>query len=97
MGVLALRAPGRRLEWDSTKQQVKNVPELNAFVRPDYRKGWSLCGAEFPVNVAKSALTCRPGARPASDPAPYTEPFGGLTLRPNQADEAHPRNVVVSH
>jgi hypothetical protein len=42
LGVLALRAPGRRLEWDSTKQQVKNVPELNAFVHPDYRKGWSL-------------------------------------------------------
>lgn len=42
LGVLALRAPGQRLEWDSTKQQVKNVPELNAFVRPDYRKGWSL-------------------------------------------------------
>jgi hypothetical protein len=42
LGALALRAPGRRLEWDSTKQQVKNLPELNALVRPDYRKGWSL-------------------------------------------------------
>ena len=42
LGVLALRSPGRRLEWDSTNQQVKNAPELNQFVRPDYRKGWSL-------------------------------------------------------
>jgi predicted dehydrogenase len=42
LGVLALRAPGRRLEWDSTNQKVKNAAELNQFVRPDFRKGWSL-------------------------------------------------------
>jgi hypothetical protein len=42
LGVLALRAPGRRLEWDSEKLRVTNAPELNAFVRPEYRKGWTL-------------------------------------------------------
>jgi predicted dehydrogenase len=42
LGVLALRAPGRRLEWDSEKLKVKNAPELDAFVRGEYRKGWSL-------------------------------------------------------
>jgi hypothetical protein len=42
LGVLALRAPRRRLEWDSVHQEVRNASELNAFVRPDYRKGWSL-------------------------------------------------------
>jgi predicted dehydrogenase len=42
LGVLALRAPGRRLEWDGENQKVKNAPELDAFVRPEYRKGWKL-------------------------------------------------------
>ena len=42
LGVLALRAPGRRLEWDSTQQKVKNAPELNQFVHTEYRKGWNL-------------------------------------------------------
>jgi hypothetical protein len=42
LGVLALRAPGRRLEWDSENQKVVNAPELNEFVDIDYRPGWSL-------------------------------------------------------
>ncbi|HLN32143.1 MAG TPA: Gfo/Idh/MocA family oxidoreductase [Gemmataceae bacterium] len=42
LGVLSLRAPGRRLEWDNLNLKVKNIPELNQFVRPGYRKGWSL-------------------------------------------------------
>ena len=42
LGVLSLRAPGRRLEWDSENLKVKNAPELNQFVKTEYRKGWSL-------------------------------------------------------
>jgi hypothetical protein len=42
LGVLSLRAPGTRLEWDSDKLRVKNAPELNRYVRTEYRKGWSL-------------------------------------------------------
>jgi predicted dehydrogenase len=42
LGVLALRAPGTRLEWDSDQLKVKNAPELNAFVHTEYRKGWTL-------------------------------------------------------
>jgi len=42
LGVLALRAPGRRLEWDSEQQQVKNAPDLNQYVHTEYRKGWTL-------------------------------------------------------
>jgi predicted dehydrogenase len=42
LGVLALRAPGRRLEWDSEHLRVKNAPELNPFVQAEYRKGWAL-------------------------------------------------------
>ncbi len=42
LGVLAMRAPGRRLEWDSVEQKVINAPELNEFVHTEYRPGWSL-------------------------------------------------------
>jgi predicted dehydrogenase len=42
LGILALRSPGRRLEWDSTNMKFKNAPELDSFVHIPYRKGWSL-------------------------------------------------------
>ncbi len=42
LGVLALRAPGRRLEWDSEKIKVTNAPELNQYLHIEYRKGWVL-------------------------------------------------------
>ncbi len=42
LGVLALRAPGRRLEWDSEHQKISNAPELNQYVHSEYRKGWTL-------------------------------------------------------
>jgi predicted dehydrogenase len=42
LGVLALRAPGTRLEWDSENQKVTNAPELNPFIHAEYRKGWTL-------------------------------------------------------
>jgi hypothetical protein len=42
LGVLSLRAPGQRLEWDSENLKVKNVPEVNQYVHTEYRKGWTL-------------------------------------------------------
>ena len=42
LGVLSLRAPGNRLEWDSDCMKVKNAPELNQFVHKEYRAGWTL-------------------------------------------------------
>jgi predicted dehydrogenase len=42
LGVLSLRAPGRRLEWDGVNQKVTNAPELNQYVHTEYRKGWTL-------------------------------------------------------
>ena len=42
LGVLSLRAPGTRLEWNSEELKVKNAPELNQYVHTEYRKGWSL-------------------------------------------------------
>ncbi len=42
LGVLALRAPGRRLEWNSAELKTKNAPDLDQFVHVDYRPGWKL-------------------------------------------------------
>ena len=42
LGVLSLRSPGTRLEWDSDNLKVKNAPDLNQYVHTEYRKGWTL-------------------------------------------------------
>ncbi len=42
LGVLAMRAPGQRLQWDADNQKIANAPELNEFVHTEYRKGWTL-------------------------------------------------------
>jgi predicted dehydrogenase len=42
MGNLAVRFPNRRLLWDGEKMQVTNDPAANAYVRRQYRQGWSL-------------------------------------------------------
>jgi predicted dehydrogenase len=42
VGVLSLRAPGVRLEWDSESLKMMNAPELNRYVGAEYRKGWTL-------------------------------------------------------
>lgn len=42
LGVLSLKAPGRRLEWDSANLKINNAPELNHLVHTEYRKGWNL-------------------------------------------------------
>jgi predicted dehydrogenase len=42
MGNLAVRYPGRRLLWDGEKMEVTNDADANAYVKRDYREGWSL-------------------------------------------------------
>jgi len=42
LGVLSLRAPGRRLDWDSANQKITNAPELNQYVHTEYRAGYTL-------------------------------------------------------
>jgi len=41
LGVLALRFEGK-LEWDSAKMKVTNLPEANQFIKPRTRNGWKL-------------------------------------------------------
>jgi predicted dehydrogenase len=43
VGQLAMRAGvGRKVEWDGVNMKCTNIPELNRFVKQEYRKGWSL-------------------------------------------------------
>ncbi len=43
LGNLAQHAgPEKKVEWDGPRMRVKNLPELNAWVKRDYRKGWSI-------------------------------------------------------
>lgn len=43
LGNLAQHAGmGRKVEWDGPNMKVTNIPELNAWVQREYRKGWKL-------------------------------------------------------
>lgn len=42
LGCLAQRVPDTRLEWDNEKMEVKGKPELNPFIRREYRDGWKI-------------------------------------------------------
>ena len=35
---------GKKVEWDVEKMQCTNRPELNKFVRREYRSGWAVKG-----------------------------------------------------
>ncbi|MBI5707135.1 MAG: Gfo/Idh/MocA family oxidoreductase [Armatimonadetes bacterium] len=40
LGNLAAWAPGDRLEWDAANMRVKGRSDLDAMLKPTYRKGW---------------------------------------------------------
>ncbi|MBL7144971.1 MAG: Gfo/Idh/MocA family oxidoreductase, partial [Phycisphaerae bacterium] len=42
LGVVALKMPGMKLQWDARAMKFTNCPEANVFVDPPYRKGWTL-------------------------------------------------------
>jgi predicted dehydrogenase len=42
LGNVAIRAGGKKLEWDGPNMKVTNYPEANNFLRREYRKGWTL-------------------------------------------------------
>jgi predicted dehydrogenase len=41
LGNLALRT-GKNIEWDARAMKAKGCPEADAFIKPEFRKGWSL-------------------------------------------------------
>jgi predicted dehydrogenase len=42
MGNLAVLNPETKLEWDGENMRVTNNEQANAFVKPEYREGWTL-------------------------------------------------------
>jgi predicted dehydrogenase len=42
LGVIALKLPGTKLEWDAARMRFTNCDEANPYVNPPYRQGWSL-------------------------------------------------------
>jgi predicted dehydrogenase len=41
LGVISLHFEGK-LEWDSKKMKITNMPEANKYIKPAIRKGWSI-------------------------------------------------------
>ena len=41
LGNVALRT-GKRIEWDAQSMTAKGGPEAEPFVKPAFRKGWTL-------------------------------------------------------
>ena len=42
LGVIALKMPRTKLEWDAQTMKFTNSSEANTFVDPPCRKGWTL-------------------------------------------------------
>lgn len=42
LGVLALRAKGQKLNWDSAAMQFTNAPDVNQYLKREYRQGFTL-------------------------------------------------------
>jgi predicted dehydrogenase len=42
LGVIAIKFPGQKLQWDAATMQFTNFAEANAWVNPPYRQGWRL-------------------------------------------------------
>jgi predicted dehydrogenase len=42
LGVIAIKMPGTKLEWDAQKVQFRNSAEANQWINPPYRQRWTL-------------------------------------------------------
>ncbi len=42
LGVISLKFPGKKLDWDTAGMKITNSSEAHAWVHPPYRAGWSL-------------------------------------------------------
>jgi len=42
LGVIALKMPGTKLQWDSENTRFTNSDEANRHINPPYRQGWTL-------------------------------------------------------
>lgn len=44
LGTVAIRMPGKMLEWDSVKMKFSNYPDAGKYLHRKYRKGWRVSG-----------------------------------------------------
>ena len=44
LGTVAIRVPGKVLQWDAAAMKIPNAPEAERFLRRTYRKGWEVQG-----------------------------------------------------
>jgi len=44
LGTVAIRVPGKVLEWDAARMRIPNAPEAERYLRRTYRKGWEVPG-----------------------------------------------------
>jgi hypothetical protein len=42
LGIIALKMPGTKLQWDGPNTRFTNSDEANRYITPSYRQGWSL-------------------------------------------------------
>ena len=42
LGVIAIKLPDTKLEWDAQNMHFTNCPEANQHINPPYREGWTL-------------------------------------------------------
>ena len=42
LGNVAIRAGGKKLDWDGPECRITNDSTANSYLRTEYRKGWSL-------------------------------------------------------
>jgi hypothetical protein len=43
LGCLAVKAGlGKKVEWDGPNMKCTNIPEINKYLKRDYRKGWEV-------------------------------------------------------
>ena len=44
LGTVAIRVPGKLLEWDAANLKIRNAPQAERYLRRTYRKGWEAAG-----------------------------------------------------
>ncbi|MGV3558917.1 Gfo/Idh/MocA family protein [Larkinella arboricola] len=44
LGTVAIRVPGKRLEWDAANLKIPNAPEAEKYLSRIYRDGWQIAG-----------------------------------------------------
>jgi hypothetical protein len=44
LGTVAIREPGKKLDWDAKTMTFPNAPEAEQHLRRSYRKGWEIEG-----------------------------------------------------